>query len=159
MNELTAMIEAMDPVVLGGIALATTGVIVASLICGLIRYLMKAIGYSKMYRKAGEAGWKAFVPVYNTYNNYKIAWAGKFFYIYAALYILFSAVSNGTHWAVQLAAAVSGVALIVVDMKRNIKMAKAFGKGAGTGVALFFFPGITSLVLGLGKAEYTAIAE
>ena len=159
MNELTAMIEAMDPVVLGGIALATTGVIVASLICGLIRYLMKGIGYSKMYRKAGEAGWKAFIPVYNTYNNYKIAWAGKFFYIYAALYILFSAVSNGTHWAVQLAAAVSGVALIVVDMKRNIKMAKAFGKGAGTGVALFFFPGITSLVLGLGKAEFTQIAQ
>ena len=159
MNELTAMIEAMDPVVLGGIALATTGVIVASLIFGLIRYLMKAIGYSKMYRKAGEAGWKAFIPVYNTYNNYKIAWAGKFFYIYAALYILFSAVSNGTHWAVQLAAAVSGVALIVVDMKRNIKMAKAFGKGAGTGVALFFFPGITSLVLGLGKAEFAQIAQ
>ena len=149
----------MDPVVLGGIALATTGVIVVSLIFGLIRYLMKGIGYSKMYRKAGEAGWKAFIPVYNTYNNYKIAWAGKFFYIYAALYILFSAVSNGTHWAVQLAAAVSGIALIVVDMKRNIKMAKAFGKGAGTGVALFFFPGITSLVLGLGKAEFTQIAQ
>ena len=159
MNELITMIEAMDPVVLGGIALATTGMIVASLICGLIRYLLKAIGYSKMYRKAGEAGWKAFIPVYNTYNNYKIAWTGKFFYIYAALYILFSAISNSTHWAVQLVAAAAGIALIVVDMKQNIKMAKSFGKGTGTGIALFFFPGITSLVLGFGKAEYTAIAE
>ena len=36
---------------------------------------------------------------------------------------------------------------------------KLFGKGAGTGIALIFFPGITSLILGLGKAEYTAIAE
>ena len=152
-NELITAIEAMDPATLEAIGLGFGALITIGILFALVRYLMISIGYSKMHRKAGEAGWKAFVPVYNTYNNYKIAWAGKFFYIYAALYILFSAVSNGTHWAVQLAAAVSGVALIVVDMKRNIKMAKAFGKGAGTGVALFFFPGITSLVLGLGKAE------
>ena len=156
MNELIAAIEAMDPAVVGGAALTITAILAATLICGLIRYLMKAIGYSKMYRKAGVAGWKAFIPVFNTYNNYKISWNGKCFFLYAALFVLFNVLYGGTALAVQLLAAAAGVALIVVDMKQNLKMAKAFGKGTGTGIALFFFPGITALVLGLGKAEFLA---
>ena len=154
MNELIATMEAMDPAVVGGAALATTAIIAATLVCGLIRYLMTAIGYSKMYRKAGEAGWKAFIPVYNTYNNYKIAWNGKFFFLYAALFVLFNALSGGTALALQLAAAAAGIAMLVVDVKRYVKMAKHFGKGAGTGIALILFPGITALILGLGKAEF-----
>ena len=47
--------------------------------------------------------------------------------------------------------------MVVVDVKQHIKMANLFGKGAGTGIALIVFPGITSLILGLGKAEYAAI--
>ena len=159
LNEVIAAVEAMDPEILAGGILLFAGLFAAIVAFTVIRYLMTAIGYSKIYRKAGDAGWKAFIPVYNTYNNYKISWNGKFFFLYAALYVLFTAISNGTHIAVQLAAAAAGIALIVVDAKQNIKMAKHFGKGAGTGIALMFFPGITSLILGMGKAEYIAIAE
>ena len=158
-DELITAIEAMDPTVLGGALIASTGILAVITVGALLRYLMQAIGYSKMYRKAGVAGWKAFIPVFNTYNNYKISWTGKFFFLYAALFVLFNVLYGGTALAVQLLAAAAGVALIVVDMKQNLKMAKAFGKGTGTGIALFFFPGITSLVLGLGKAEFKAIAE
>ena len=56
--------------------------------------------------------------------------------------------------AAQLAVIAAGIALLVVTVKQNVKMAKLFGKGAGTGIALMFFPGITSLILGLGKAEF-----
>ena len=158
-NEMMTAIEAMDPTIVGGAVLGVAAVLAVTAICALIRYLLTAIGYSKMYRKAGEAPWKAFIPVFNTYNNYKIAWNGKFFFLYAALYILFYAIVNGTGIAIQLAAAAAGIALLVVDVKRNVKMAKAFGKGFGTGIALIFFPGITALILGLGKAEFMAIAK
>ena len=153
-NELITAIEAMDPAIVGGAALATTAIIGATVAAGLIRYLMTAIGYSKMYRKAGVAGYKAFIPVYNTYNNYKIALNGKMFFLYAALFLLFNATAGATSLAVQLTAAAAGIALLVVDVKRNVKMAKLFGKGFGTGIALIFFPGITSMILGLGKAEF-----
>ena len=158
-NELIAAIETLDPEIIYSTILMFIGFFAIIAVIGLGRYLMTAIGYSKMYKKAGEAGWKAFIPVFNTYNNYKIAWNGKFFFLYAALYVLFYAIVNGTGIAIQLAAAAAGIALLVVDVKRNVKMAKAFGKGFGTGIALIFFPGITALILGLGKAEYTAIAE
>ena len=159
LNELIAGIEAMDPEVVATAILTSTAILATIVLGALIRYLMSAIGYSKMYRKAGEAGWKAFIPVYNTYNNYKIAWNGKFFFLYAGMYILFNAIYGATGLAIQIGAAVAGIILLVVDVKRNVKMAKRFGKGAGTGIALMFFPGITSMILGLGKAEYTAIAE
>ena len=153
-NEMMATLEAMDPEILAGGLLFVAGIFAAIMALGVIRYLLTAIGYSKMYRKAGEAGWKAFIPVYNTYNNYKISWTGKMFFLSAALYILVTALSNSAMLAAQLAVIAAGIALIVVIFKQNIKMAKLFGKGAGTGIALIFFPGITSLILGLGKAEF-----
>jgi hypothetical protein len=120
----------------------------------VIRYLLTAIGYSKMFRKAGVAPWKAFIPVYNTYNNYKLSWNGKMFFLSAALYILLTVLGGAEALALQLAAGAAGIALIVVMVKQNVKMANLFGKGNGTGIALMFFPGITSLILGLGKAEF-----
>ena len=158
MEELIAALEAMDPEILAGGIFALVGVfaavfaIIASI--GLLRYLLNAIGYSKMYRKAGEAPWKAFIPVYNTYNNYKISWNGKMFFLSAALYILLSVLGGTEVLAIQLVTAAAAIALIVVVVKQNVKMAKLFGKGVGTGIALIFFPGITSLILGLGKAEF-----
>ena len=153
-NEMMATLEAMDPEILAGGLILVAGIFAAIMALGVIRYLLTAIGYSKMYRKAGEAGWKAFIPVYNTYNNYKISWTGKFFFLSAALYILVTALSNSAMLAAQLAVIAAGIALMVVTVKQNVKMAKLFGKGAGTGIALIFFPGITSLILGLGKAEF-----
>ena len=153
-NEMMATLEAMDPEILAGGLIVVAGIFAAIMALGVIRYLLTAIGYSKMYRKAGVAGWKAFIPVYNTYNNYKLSWNGKFFFLAAALYILVTALSNSAMLAAQLAVIAAGIALMVVTVKQNVKMAKLFGKGTGTGIALVFFPGITSLILGLGKAEF-----
>ena len=158
-EELITAIETMDPEILAGGIIFYTILFAVIVAIAAIRYLLIAIGYSRMYHKAGVAGWKAFIPVYHTYNNYKIAWNGKMFFLYAALYILFNAIAGGTTLAMQLAAAAAGIALLVVDVKRNVKMAKLFGKGVGTGIALILFPAITSMILGLGKAESTAIAE
>ena len=153
-NELITAIEAMDPEVLAGGLLILAGIFAAIFALTVIRYLLTAIGYSKMYRKADIAPWKAFIPVYHTYNNYKLSWNGKMFFLAAALYILLSVLGGAEALAIQLAVIAAGIALMVVTVKQNIKMAKLFGKGTGTGIALIFFPGITSLILGLGKAEF-----
>ena len=153
-NELITAIEAMDPEVLAGGLLILAGIVAAIFALTVIRYLLIAIGYSKMYRKADIAPWKAFIPVYHTYNNYKLSWNGKMFFLAAALYILLSVLGGTEVLAIQLVTAAAAIALIVVVVKQNVKMAKLFGKGVGTGIALIFFPGITSLILGLGKAEF-----
>ena len=163
MEELIAALEAMDPEILAGgiafLAVAFMAIIGAILMTGVVRYLLKAIGYSKMYRKAGEAGWKAFIPVYNTYNNFKISWNGKLFFLYAALTVVSAILGVYTEGFLSLVGTAASLGVIYMIVKQNVNMAKLFGKGIGTGIALILFPGITSLILGLGKAEFTAIAE
>ena len=153
-NDFNVAIDKMNPEILAGGILFIVGLFAVMMAFTVIRYLLIGLGFSKMYRKAGIAPWKAFIPVYNSYNNYKISWNSKMFFLSAALYILLNTLMGVEALALQLAAAAAGIALIVVDMKQNIKMAKLFGKGAGTGIALIFFPGITALILGLGKAEF-----
>ena len=152
-------IEAMDPAALEALGLGIGAVIILTLVFALIRYLMIAIGQSKMYRKAGVAGWKAFIPVYDTYNNYKISWNGKMFFLFAALVIASRFLAMYTEGALAFVSIAASIGVIYMAVKQNLNMAKCFGKGVGTAIALILFPGITSLVLGLGKAEYKAITE
>ena len=63
MNEMMTAIEAMDPEILAGGLLFVAGLVAAIFALGVIRYLLTSIGYCKMYRKAGIAPWKAFIPV------------------------------------------------------------------------------------------------
>lgn len=37
-------------------------------------YVLLAIAYWKIFEKAGEPGWKALIPFYNTYSQYKFTW-------------------------------------------------------------------------------------
>ena len=153
-NELIAAIETLDPEIIYSTILMFIGFFAIIAVIGLGRYLMTAIGYSKMYKKAGEAGWKAFIPVFNTYNNYKISWNGKMFFLYAALTIVSSILGICTEGVMAMVAGVVSLGIIILAVMQNVKMAKLFGKGAGTGIALILFPGITALILGLGKAEF-----
>ena len=153
-NELITAIEAMEPEVLAGGLLILAGIVAAIFALTVIRYLLIAIGYSKMYRKADIAPWKAFIPVYNSYNNYKLSWNGKMFFLYAALTIVSSILGIYTEGVMAMVAGVVSLGIVILAVMQNVKMAKLFGKGAGTGIALILFPGITSLILGLGKAEF-----
>ena len=153
-TELTAALQNMDPAMLENAFIGLGGLILFGMAYVIIRYLLHAIGLCTMYRKAGVAPWKAFIPVYNTYNNYKLSWNREMFTLSVVLYIVLNSLGGAETLIPQLAAAATGITLIVVVVKQNIKMAKLFGKGAGTGIALILFPGITSLILGLGKAEF-----
>ena len=153
-TELTAALQNMNPAMLEDIALGLGALIFFVMAYVIIRYLMHAIGLCTMYRKAGVAPWKAFIPVYNTYNNYKLSWNGKLFFLAAALNIASIVLGVFTEGAMAFVSMAASIGLIYMVVKQNIKMAKLFGKGAGTGIALILFPGITSLILGLGKAEF-----
>ncbi len=86
----------------------------------------------KVFTKAGHPGWAAIVPIYNVYIMLMIAkkeaWWIILFFIPVVSFI---------------------VAILV-----SIEIAKAFGKGAGFGLGLAFFPFIFYPILGFGSATY-----
>ena len=141
------------------VALFTGGIIGVFLIVFAVAfYLITALGYAQMFKKAGEAGWKGFIPVYNLYMLYKLCWKPNMFFIWLALDFVGVALPQifADGLIVSLICIVVGIASIVIDAKRCGRIAKAYGRGIGTAVGFFFFPIIFSWILGLGSAEYTA---
>ncbi len=137
-------------------ALITLGALaVIFFLLPLIYYLLYVIGTWKIFTKAGVAGWKSIIPLYNVYNVYKICWKTSFFWIWFIAFIVFLVASSIT--GSNAASGISYIALIVVMILRLIqkyKLAKAFGYGIGMTLGLLFLPEIFLLILGFGSATY-----
>lgn len=89
-------------------------------------------GMWKTFAKAGEPGWAAIVPIFNTYILLKIA--GKPWWWLLLLFIPF----------------VNFILLLLV----MLDLAKAFGKSAAFGIGLWLLAPIFICILGFGSAQY-----
>ena len=138
---------------------AVAGSIFATIaVCSIIFYVLTVIASWKIFTKAGEAGWKALIPIYNVYIMYKISNLSFVYWfiipVVAAGIIsgIGNSISNET--VKTLFSLASAVVEIVMYAKFSSALAKAFGKGTGFAVGLFFFPNIFQLILGFGSAKY-----
>lgn len=98
----------------------------------LFIYLLFGFIYRGIFKKAGESGIAAFVPIYSTYILFKIAYGNgtRMFRLLIPFYNIF--VMIGLHF----------------------KMAEVFGKGTGFGFGLWFLPVIFYGILGFGNSSY-----
>ena len=128
-------------------------------------YILTIIAAWRIIEKAGDKGWKALIPIYNVYILFKVAGCPVWFWPYFGAAVVSSIVTSIPAVATDLALGtpnpgiiilliVCVVACIVATIKYSINMAKAFGKGAGFAVGLFFLQPIFEMILGFGKAKY-----
>ena len=143
----------MTPEILGGISILGFGLVY------LIGFILSAIGSWKVFTKSGEAGWKAFIPFYSKYVRFNLYWDKKFFWLYLIAYIVTTTVGTGASGLMGLVVAAIAIAGLVVTFKMEMKCARCFGKGIGMGILLVFMPWLANIILGFGKAEYTAIEQ
>lgn len=137
----------------------------------IIFSVLLIIGWWKIFKKAGEKGWKALIPIYNFYIAMKIVGMQKWFWISLLLIAVDGctrAISNyspnisdgilrldyGSHPVASIILAVIFIVMITVEVTYAIRTAKAFGRGLGFTIGLVLFPGIFTLVLGFGKSKY-----
>ena len=86
----------------------------------------------KLYQKAGQPGWAAIIPIYDTYIMFKLAWGNGWMFL-----LLFVPIVD-----------------IVIYLMLLWKLAKAFGKGAGMFLLLLLVHPIALMMLGFGSATY-----
>ena len=101
--------------------------------------ILTIIAQWKIFTKAGEAGWKSLIPIYNAVVLFKIAGLSPLWvlgYLAAIIPVVGAFVALG------------------VTIYLNINLAKAFGKGTGFTVGLILLNTIFTLILGFGSAEY-----
>lgn len=94
-----------------------------------IVWVVNAFFLIKVFEKAGEYKWAAFIPLYNVYMLYKISWG------------------NGWLFLLTLIPCVG----LVVDIIMQIKLAYAFGKGVGYALLLVFLTPIGYGLLAFDK--------
>ena len=101
-------------------------------IVGLVIAVLMVVSIWKVFAKAGEPGWAAIVPIYNTIVLLKIA--GKPIW-----------------WIVLLIIPVVNlISLFIVA----VSIAQRFGKGTGFGVGLALLPFVFYPMLAFGDAQY-----
>ena len=132
---------------------AGTGVV------SLILVILLIIAWWKIFTKAGEKGWKAIIPVYNAYIQYKLFWNTKMFWITLALAVVagICAAIGGVIFTI-IYAILMIVALVISIIFCN-RVSKSFGQGAGFTVGLVLLQPIFVLILGFGKSEYKKLED
>ena len=144
------MTAAQENALVGGMV----GGMMAGLTVGIIiLYILLVIAMWKIFTKAGEAGWKSLIPIYNSWVLYKII--GVNFWIWFLAVPLAGAIISAIAGEKStIGALVYLVALLAADIKSSYGLAKSFGKGTGFTVGLVLLPFIFQLILGFGKDEY-----
>jgi hypothetical protein len=101
-------------------------------ICEIAFIILMVAAMWKVFSKAGQPGWAAIIPIFNTYVMCKVAGRPGWWLI-----LLLIPFVNLIIWII-----------LCVDIARN------FGKGAGFGIGLLLLPFIFFPILGFGSAEY-----
>ena len=94
----------------------------------------------KIFTKAGEAGWKSIIPIYNIAILYKIVGINPWF----VLLTIFGGIIPIIGTFIPL----------VMSIWCSVKLSKAFGHDIGFALGLIFLPNIFQLILGFGSSEY-----
>ncbi len=109
-----------------GSMMAVYGVII------LVIVVIAIVAMWKLFAKAGRPGWAAIVPIYNAYVLFDIVYGKGIKFL-----LMFVPILN-----------------VVVEIAIYIRLAQAYGKGAGFGIAMLFFPYVCMPILAFGSAQY-----
>lgn len=126
--------------VLGGaLGGAFAGMITVISLISLAIGILTIIADWKIFTKAGQAGWKSLIPIYNLVILFRIAGLSPW-WILAYLAGIIPVIG----WLVPLA----------ISIYLMINLAKAFGKEGGFAVGLILLNTIFIMILAFGDAEY-----
>lgn len=173
-NPEAFFVETLESLGLGFIAAFILGYIAVVSIALGVAYLINVIVNWKLFRKAGERGWKSIIPIVNVYVTFRVAHARDLFWkafrlgIYTVLLGILLGVATGLVeslpdlagiWQIMglvfaVLIVIVAINTLVVQIKFCVRLAKAFGYGNGFAVGLLFLPLIFRIILAFGKNKH-----
>ena len=137
------------------------GIAASALVVLILGYLLCAIGWWKMFQKAGQTSpmLRALIPIWNIYTLFKIAWNTGMFWVAFVLEISGSVISKivengGGSGMLGSIGTLIMVAGFVISVMNFYKVSRSFGHGVGFTILFIFFPWLTSMILGFGESRY-----
>jgi len=137
-----------------GLAAILAGFGLIGWLIAFVCWLIKSIALWKAFKKAWEAGWKAIIPIYHFYIEYKIAGMKNWFWygilIAVLMWIIAAFIPDQQQLLTNIACAIVWIIYIVV----TFKFARKFGWGVFTSILFVLFYPICILILGFGSSKY-----
>ena len=125
------------------------------LVIALVVYILQVIGMWKVFKKSGEEGWKAIIPIYNTYTMCKITGVNPWW----VLIVVIAGGLSGAFGDSDLNTIISllcSIVTIYFSVLLYVSLARAFGKSDGFAVGLILLNPIFLLILGCGSSQFIA---
>lgn len=98
----------------------------------VIAYVLYALAYFGIFKKAGKPTWAAFVPIYN-------------------LIVLLEVVGRRVWWILLFLIPIVNFVIFIIVM---YDLSKSFGHGGGFTIGLVFLSWIFMMILGFGSSQY-----
>ena len=130
------------------ILVVLTTIMSVTAIIVLILKVLTIIGKWKAFKKAGQSGWKALIPIYNQIVLCEITDINPWWVaivIFGDILLLFVPIVGPI---------VSFAVSIYYSIVLNISIAKSFGQSEGFGFGLCFLSPFFWIVLGFNKSKY-----
>ena len=123
-------------------------------IVGIILRILRIIALWNAFERAGEPGWKALVPIYCSYIQYKLSGMKNWFWygllIAVIAWIVAACIPDQQELITNIGSAITWIIYIVMLFKFAIK----YGWGVFTSILFVLFYPICILVLGFGNYPY-----
>jgi hypothetical protein len=129
---LSSLISALNIFQSGGLGVIEILFILAAIAIALVLIGAILAGLWKTFEKAGEAGWKGIIPIYN-------------------FWVLMEIIGRPGWWLILFFIPVVGTIVWIVV---SLDLAKSFDHGVGFAIGLFIFPFIFFVILGWGESQY-----
>ncbi len=133
------------------------GIMLAIILAILV---VRIIAIWKVFKKAGEKGWKSLIPFYSGYILYKISgktywpWLISYLgYFLSVLIISLFRLHPAIYFFLGLLMFSALIAMIVFDILMKVGLARRFNHGGGYAAGLVFLPTIFLCILAFSKDE------
>lgn len=123
-------------------------VLASGSVFAIVFYVLQVVAMWKIFEKAGEAGWKSLIPIYNLYILLKII---RFNWLLLLGLLIFIIPIVG--WVVGV------IYMFVLQVIICYRLARSFGKELGYTIGLLLLAPIFYLMLGFGDAKYKALKD
>ena len=141
-----------DTSVLAGASAIVVVLVVILALIALAAIVLIIIANCKLFKKAGEAWWKALIPLYNSWVETKITGLAWWWFVIFAVLTAIIGTDKVENFVIYMA-------LMLTSFNYNFNLAKKFGKSNGFAFLTTILPIIGLPILAFGSAQYNGAAE
>lgn len=121
-------------------------------------YLFLTIAQWKLFKKAGEKGWKAFVPVYSLFVSHHLIGMSHIWFILDMILWVVEVVLEFVEGIPPLIEdtffTIALVLAVIAELLHIMRLCYCYTKSELFGIGLFVIPPLFSMILAFGKSEY-----